>query len=131
MSMTRDEGRPGWLLAAAGMEEDDGRPAPEDSPEPLSEVEIEIIAGNLGDYADCLFEQAGWCGDKDIEQELRENARESIALADKFTASYRAFIRSLAAIKLELGRLGAEQSEDERLESLNQIAKAIARAEGK
>jgi hypothetical protein len=51
--------------------------------ENLSKTEISTIAGNLRDYADCLFEQAGWCGSDEDEDRLREDARESIRLAKK------------------------------------------------
>jgi hypothetical protein len=49
----------------------------------LSEVEISIIAANLRDYADNLYAEAGWCGDKETELQLREDANESIELAKK------------------------------------------------
>lgn len=49
----------------------------------LTQVEIEIIAENLHDYADCLYEQARWCGNDDDAQNLRDDAAESIRLAEK------------------------------------------------
>ncbi len=49
----------------------------------LTEVEIAIIAANLREYADCLYEQAGWCSSKEDEMSLREDAKESIELAKK------------------------------------------------
>jgi hypothetical protein len=57
-----------------------------DKPVCLTTVEIEIIIANLHDYADCLYEQAGWCGSEEDALSLREDAAESIALAEKLKA---------------------------------------------
>jgi hypothetical protein len=49
----------------------------------LTEVEIARIAEFLREYSDCLFEQSGWCGDFEGKQILRDDAAESIELAEK------------------------------------------------
>jgi hypothetical protein len=55
----------------------------------LTKLDLMIIKEWLFDYADCLFELAGWCGDKESEKELRSDARCVIAMRQKIEEKLR------------------------------------------